>query len=59
VVIGVLLCLKAENTVWGEAYQAGIRPGTIRTGGGTAKGYKREDFQDPFARYLPQESVTA
>ncbi|MDR3415612.1 MAG: DUF3631 domain-containing protein [Nevskia sp.] len=31
----------------------GIAPGTIRTGDGTAKGYKREQFADAFARYLP------
>jgi len=35
-----------------------IRPGTIRTGGGTAKGYKREAFRDAWSRYLPFSSVT-
>jgi putative DNA primase/helicase len=31
----------------------GVMPGTVRTTSGTAKGYKREQFTDPFARYLP------
>ncbi len=33
----------------------GIRPGTVRVGEGdnTAKGYKREDFEDTWDRYLP------
>jgi putative DNA primase/helicase len=34
----------------------GIQPRTIRIGTGTAKGYKLEDFEDAFARYLPQEA---
>jgi len=38
-----------------------IHPQTIRTTGGTAKGYKREDFADEWERYLsplPDEIVT-
>jgi putative DNA primase/helicase len=38
-----------------------LTPGTIRTTGGTAKGYKLEQFTDAFARYLPtplNQSVT-
>jgi Protein of unknown function (DUF3631) len=31
----------------------GVRPGTIRTGAGTAKGYRREAFEEAWARYLP------
>jgi putative DNA primase/helicase len=31
----------------------GIRPGTIRDGATTAKGYKRDDFADAWERYLP------
>ena len=30
-----------------------LAPSTIRTTGGTAKGYKLEQFTDAFARYLP------
>jgi hypothetical protein len=30
-----------------------LTPGTIRTTGSTAKGYKLEQFTDAFARYLP------
>lgn len=30
-----------------------IVPNTVRTGGLTAKGYSREDFDDAFKRYLP------
>jgi len=33
-----------------------IQPRTIRIGSSTAKGYKLEDFEDVFARYLPQEA---
>jgi hypothetical protein len=37
----------------------GILSGTIRLDEGqTAKGYKREDFEDAFSRYLPPQSVT-
>jgi putative DNA primase/helicase len=36
----------------------GIRPGTIRRGGDTAKGYKLKDFSDAFTRYVPESSVT-
>lgn len=36
----------------------GIIPVTIRTGGETPKGYKKESFADTFARYLPQLSAT-
>jgi hypothetical protein len=36
----------------------GISPGTIRLEGKTAKGYKRADFEDTFARWLPSRSVT-
>lgn len=36
----------------------GVAPVTIRTAEGTAKGYKREDFDDAFARYLGGPSVT-
>lgn len=36
----------------------GIIPVTIRTGGETPKGYKKETFTDAFARYLPQLSAT-
>jgi Protein of unknown function (DUF3631) len=32
-----------------------IAPATIRTGGGTAKGYQRAQFDDAFARYLPEQ----
>lgn len=32
----------------------GIRPGTVRVGEDTAKGYKREDMADVWARYTPQ-----
>jgi putative DNA primase/helicase len=32
-----------------------IKPGTIRTGGGTPKGYQLAQFEDAFARYLPGE----
>jgi putative DNA primase/helicase len=31
----------------------GVSPSTIRTGGTTAKGYRIEQFEDAFARYLP------
>jgi len=37
----------------------GIRPASVRDGQTTFKGYKLEDFQDAFARYLPPESVPA
>jgi hypothetical protein len=37
----------------------GILSGTIRLDEGqTAKGYKREDFEDAFSRYLPPQTVT-
>lgn len=32
-----------------------IKPGTIRTGVGTPKGYQLAQFEDAFARYLPEE----
>ena len=32
----------------------GIAPSTIRTSGGTPKGYQRAQFEDAFARYLPE-----
>jgi len=31
----------------------GIKPGTIRIGGETPKGYQLSQFEDAFARYLP------
>ncbi|MBX6747556.1 MAG: DUF3631 domain-containing protein, partial [Acetobacteraceae bacterium] len=34
----------------------GIRPGTIRTGRTTAKGYYKESFAEAWTRYLPQEN---
>jgi hypothetical protein len=34
-----------------------IRPGTIRSSGGTPKGYQRAQFDDAFARYLPEGSI--
>ena len=37
----------------------GIRPASVREGQTTFKGYKLEDFQDAFARYLPVENVPA
>jgi putative DNA primase/helicase len=37
----------------------GIRPGTIRDGNRTAKGYAVASFEDAFERYLPLEGVTA
>ena len=36
----------------------GVAPATIRTPEGTFKGYRREDFDDAFARYLAMPSVT-
>jgi putative DNA primase/helicase len=36
----------------------GVRPTTIRTGAGTAKGYHLEEFADAFRRYPPNPSVT-
>ena len=33
----------------------GVRPGTIRVDGGTAKGYYRETFEEAWSRYLPPE----
>jgi putative DNA primase/helicase len=36
----------------------GIEPRTIRTFNATPKGYKRDDFADAFARYLPPSSAT-
>lgn len=36
-----------------------VTPGTIRMAIGTAKGYKRDAFDDAFARYLPEEHVTS
>ena len=35
-----------------------VRPDTIRTAIGTAKGYMLEHFADAFARYAPSQSVT-
>jgi putative DNA primase/helicase len=32
----------------------GVRPGTIRRGNETPKGYRREQFQEAWARYLPE-----
>ena len=38
----------------------GIRPGTVRVGEATRKGYTLRDFEDSFARYIPDVlSVTA
>ena len=31
----------------------GIEPRTLRVGGATPRGYRREDFADAWARYLP------
>lgn len=36
----------------------GIRSRTIRQGEETSKGYMREDFEDPWTRYLPLNSVS-
>jgi len=33
----------------------GIKPGTIRTGNLTPKGYQLAQFEDAFVRYLPEE----
>jgi hypothetical protein len=33
----------------------GIRPGDLRTPDGTKKGYKREQFEDAWQRYLPSD----
>ena len=41
------------NDVAGLLRPFGIRPGTLRFGQTTAKGYLLGDFQDAFARYLP------
>lgn len=35
----------------------GIRPGTIRRGHDTAKGYRREQFAEAWARYLPAKEA--
>ena len=37
----------------------GIRPHTIRIGQSTPKGYELKDFEDAFARYLPENHNTA
>ena len=37
----------------------GVQPRTIRIGDHTAKGYLLASFEDAFARYLPDQSVTA
>lgn len=37
----------------------GLAPKTIREGCKTAKGYIRDDFEDAFSRYIPEQSVTA
>jgi hypothetical protein len=37
----------------------GIRPHTIRIGQSTPKGYEFKDFEDAFARYLPENRNTA
>jgi hypothetical protein len=34
----------------------GVRPGTIRSGGDTAKGYHREAFSEAWTRYLPADA---
>ena len=34
----------------------GVRPGTIRSGAGTPKGYHRDAFEDAWGRYLPGET---
>lgn len=36
----------------------GVSPRTIRIGNNTAKGYMKNDFEDAFARYLVEQSVT-
>jgi hypothetical protein len=36
-----------------------IRSKNIRVGDTTPKGYKREDFEDAWSRYLPQKSATS
>ena len=36
-----------------------IRPGTVRVGSETRSGYKREDFEDAWARFLLQEADTS
>jgi putative DNA primase/helicase len=35
----------------------GVRPGTVRVGAGTAKGYHKEAFEDAWMRYLPPEDT--
>lgn len=35
----------------------GVGPATIRVGGNTPKGYRREDFHDAWSRYLPPLSA--
>ena len=37
----------------------GIRPHTIRIGQSTPKGYEWKDFEDAFARYLPDDAATS
>jgi hypothetical protein len=39
-----------------RAYE--IKPGTIRDGGSTPKGYRRIDFVDAWSRYLPQSPAS-
>ena len=36
----------------------GIKPKTIRTSGGTPKGYSADDLKDVFSRYTPPQSAT-
>jgi hypothetical protein len=37
----------------------GVRPATVRLGDATAKGYRREQFEDPWTRYLDTPSASA
>lgn len=39
--------------------QYGIERNTIRVSGGTAKGYRQEDFHDTWVRYLPSASLAS
>ena len=37
----------------------GLFPGTVRIGDATPKGYQREDFEEAWSRYLPEDGTSA
>jgi putative DNA primase/helicase len=48
----------AMSRLLSDLLPPGVTPGTVWKSGKSDKGYHRADLEDPFARYLPQKSLS-